>query len=249
MILLCSSCYNSRQLGYFQDLSDTSKLHKLATLPREPLRLQADDQVQINISSISPEASQFFNLLQSSPNSGIGTNNGQGFQNIYTVTQEGVISLPVLGDIKVSNITTEALRLRIRDMLKDYLKEAVVTVKLTNFRVTVIGEVGHPNVVPVQGERINIIEALGASGDLTVFAKRNNVKVIRRKGDSLDVAHLNLNDSRSIQSPFFQLQQNDLVYVEPNKGRGLSGETWTIITPIITSILTLLVIIVSNLLR
>jgi polysaccharide export outer membrane protein len=248
-VLFFSSCFNSRQLGYFQDLSDTSRVHKLSLLPEDPLRLQPDDEIQINISSISPEATQFFNLLQPAPNAGIGSGQGQMFQNIYTVNQQGQISLPVLGDIKVLNLTTEALRLRIKQLLKDYLKEPVVTVRLVNFRVTVIGEVGHPNVVPVKGERINVIEALGATGDLTIFAKRYNVKVVRRNGDSLDVAHLNLNDSRSIRSPFFHLKQNDLIYVEPNKSRGIISESWTMITPVITSILTLLVIIVSNILR
>ena len=130
LFLLCSSCSNSRQLGYFQDLSDTTKLHKIGLHPHEPLRLQPDDQVQINISSISPEASQFFNLLQPTLNSGIGVNNAQGFQNIYTVTREGLISLPVFGDIQVLNMTTESLRLRIRDMLKGYLKEALVILLL-----------------------------------------------------------------------------------------------------------------------
>ena len=248
--LVClTSCYNSKQLAYFQDLSDTSKVHGVEMFPYAPLRLQADDQVQINISSISPEASQFFNLLLPTPTTGVGTTGGQAFQNIYMVNQQGLISMPVLGDIQAAGQTTEALRLHIKSMLKDYLKDAVVTVRFTNFRVTVIGDVGHPTVVPVQGERINVLEALGAAGDMTVYGKRYNVKVVRRTGDKLDVAHLNFNDSRSIRSPYFQLQQNDVVYVEPNKSKGIMSESWAVITPVIVSILTLLVISISYLTR
>jgi polysaccharide export outer membrane protein len=242
------SCVNSKQLSYFQDLSDTSRTHRVDLSPYEPLRLQPDDQVQINISSISPEASQFFNLMQPTPNAGIG-GGGQMYQNIYSVNQQGLISLPILGDIPVKGQTTEELRLRIKGLLKDYLKEAVVTVKLVNFRVTVIGDVGRPTVVPVQGERINVLEAMGAAGDMTIYGKRYNVKVVRQTEGRMEVTHLNFNNSKAIESPYFQLRQNDLVYVEPYKSKGLASESWVTLVPIATSVLTLLAISLSYLTR
>jgi polysaccharide export outer membrane protein len=243
------SCVNSKNLSYFQDLSDTTRIHLVDLAPHQPLRLQPDDQLQINISSISPEASQFFNLIQVTPSATIGTTGTQMFQNIYAVNQQGLISLPILGDIKVRGQTTEELRLQLMGLLKDYLKEAVVTVKLVNFRVTVIGDVGHPMVVPVQGERINVLEALGAAGDMTVFGKRFNVKVVRQLEGQFEVAHLNFNDSRTIKSPYFQLRQNDIVYVEPYKSKGLVSETWVTLVPILASVLSLLVISLSYLTR
>jgi polysaccharide export outer membrane protein len=249
LLFLFASCYNSKQLAYFQDLSDTTRPQGVQMYPYEPLRLQPDDQVQINISSISPEASQFFNLLLPTSTSGVGTTGNQAFQNIYLIDQQGLISMPVLGDIKAAGLTTEMLRLEIKSLLKDYLKDPVVTVRFSNFRVTVIGEVGHPTVVPVQGERINVLEALGAAGDMTVYGKRYNVKVVRRTGDKLDVAHLNFNKSESIRSPFFQLRQNDMIYVEPNKSKGVLSESWVILVPAITSVLSFLTIIVVNILR
>ncbi len=240
------SCQSSKQLAYFQDINDTSKLHSIQMYPYEPLKLQPDDQVQINISSTSPEASQFFNLLMPTSVASVGTGS-QSFQNIYSVNQLGFISMPVLGDIAVTDQSTESLRLKLKGMLKDYLKDAVVTVRFSNFRVTVIGEVGHPIVVPVQGERINVLEALGAAGDMTVYGKRFNVKVVRRTGDNLNVAHLNFNSSLAIQSPFFQLKQNDIIYVEPNKSKGIMSESWALLLPVITSILSLVVISITNL--
>jgi polysaccharide export outer membrane protein len=245
LLFLFASCYNSKQLGYFQDLADTTRVQGVQMSPYEPLRLQPDDQVQINISSISPEASQFFNLLLPTSTTGVGSTGNQAFQNIYLIDQQGLISMPVLGDIKAAGLTTEELRLKIKGMLKDYLKDPVVTVRFSNFRVTVIGDVGHPTVVPVQGERINVLEALGAAGDMTVYGKRYNVKIVRKIGDKLDVAHLNLNNSKVIESPYFQLKQNDVVYVEPNKSKGIISESWAVITPIITSVLTLIVISLS----
>ncbi len=238
------SCVNSKQLSYFQDLSDTSRKYAVDLAPYEPLRLQPDDQVQINISSISPEASQYFNVLQASPSSGIGT--GQFIQNVYSLNQQGNISLPILGEINANGLTTEQLRQKIKELLKDYLKDAVVSVKLVNFRVTVIGDVVGPKVVPVQGERINVIEALGAAGDMTVFAKRYNVKVVRQNAGQLEVAHLNFNHSRAIQSPYFQLRQNDVVYVEPNKSKGLMSESWITLIPLVTSVILALSVIIST---
>jgi polysaccharide export outer membrane protein len=250
LLFLFASCYSSKQLGYFQDLADTSRVQGVQMYPYEPLRLQPDDQVQINISSISPEASQFFNLLMPTSTTSVGATTGnQTFQNLYLINQQGMISLPVLGDIKAASLTTEELRVKIKDMLKDYLKDPVVTVRFSNFRVTVIGDVGNPTIVPVQGERINVLEALGAAGDMTVYGKRNNVKVVRRTGDKLDVAHLNFNNSKAIQSPYFQLRQNDLVYVEPYPSKGLISESWVTLVPIVTSLLSFLVISLGFLTR
>lgn len=247
--LLLASCVNSKQLSYFQDLSDTSRVQAVDLYPYEPLRLQPDDQVQVNISSISPQASQFFNQMLTTPTAGVGVNAGQGFQNNYSVNQQGAIILPILGEIPAAGLTTEELRLRIKELLKDYLKEAVVTVRITNFRVTVIGDVGHPTVVPVQGERINLLEALGAAGDMTVYAKRYNVKVMRRTGGNFEVAHLNFNNSKTIRSPFFQLRQNDVVYVEPNKSKGFSSESWIAIVPLLTPIVWLLPTLINLIFR
>lgn len=247
--LLLASCVNSKQLSYFQDLADTSRVHAVNLYPYEPLRLQPDDQVQVNISSISPQASQFFNQMLTTPTAGVGVAAGQGFQNNYAVNQQGAIILPILGEIQAAGLTTEELRLRIKDLLKDYLKEAVVTVRMTNFRVTVIGDVGHPTVVPVQGERINLLEALGAAGDLTVYGKRYNVKVMRRTGGNLEVAHLNVNSSKAIESPFFQLRQNDVVYVEPNKSKGFASESWLAVLPLLTPLVWVLPQIISLIAR
>jgi polysaccharide export outer membrane protein len=250
VVPLCMlSCVNSKQLSYFQDLSDTARKHLVDMAPFQPLRLQADDQVQINISSISPEASQFFNQLMQTPTAGVGVSGGQTFQNNYSVNQEGFISLPMLGDLSVKGMATEELRIKIKGMLKDYLKEPVVTVKLVNFRVTVIGEVGGPQVVPVQGERINVLEALGAAGDMTVYAKRYNVKVVRQNEGKMEVSHLDFNSSKAIQSPYFQLKQNDVVYVEPNKNKALMTETWVTLVPLLTSIVFAFSIILNAIVR
>lgn len=237
------SCEASKQLAYFQDLDDSLNVQNVHQYPYKPLVLQPDDQVQITISSTSPESSQFFNLQAatvSQMSSGGGAPSSSVI-NVYTISSKGDITMPVFGDIHVAGFTTEELKEHVSKLLLPYLKDGIVSVRLVNFRVTVIGEVGHPFVVPITGERFNVIEAIGAAGDMTVFAKRYNVRVMRRTPQGLSVAHLNFNNSKVFQSPYFQLQQNDLIYVEPHKSKATRSENAVILIPIMASILTVLI--------
>jgi polysaccharide biosynthesis/export protein len=246
------SCRSSRQLPYFKDLSDTARLSKIATQPYEPLRLQANDEIQVTISSASPEASRFFNLsatsipVTASSTSSLAAPSG-GFMNLYHVSFGGSITIPVLGEIRVTGLTTEEVKMNIQEKLKDYLKDAVVTVTLTNFKVTVIGEVNRPVVVPVNGQTINVLEAVGASGDMTIFGIRKNVKVIRKLPDgTTEVAVLDFNKSNVMQSPYFQLKQNDVVYIQPNKSKGLQATRAGIWIPIVTTLISVAAIIITR---
>lgn len=247
---LCS-CRTSKQLPYFKDLPDSAIVSKISTLPYEPLKLQTNDEVQLTISSTSPEASQFFNLVAATPSTSVdGTivsSQSQGYIYNYRVSTNGFITLPVLGDISAAGLTTEELKSNISEKLKEYLKDAVVTARLTNFKVTVIGEVGRPVVIPVNGQTINVLEAVGAAGDMTVFGIRKNVKVIRKLPDgNTEVAVLNFNKANVVQSPYFQLKQNDIVYVQPNKSKGILGTRASVWVPIVTSIIYVAAIIISR---
>ena len=246
------SCSNSKQLSYFQDLTDTAHVQRVTLAPLEPILLKSNDQLQITISSTTPEASQFFNLMTATPSATAvaGTTPAgapaQNFANVYAVTPNGEITLPVLGKISAAGLSTDDLNTKITGLVTKYLKDAIVSVWLINFKVTVIGDVTRPVVVPVQGESINVLEALGAAGDMTVYGKRFNVKVVRKVGQEMEVATLNFNSSKAMQSPYFQLRQNDVVYVEPNKNKGLLGEGWTLWVPVITSVLSLVVVAITS---
>ena len=237
------SCKTSKQLAYFKDLQDSALVSKISTLPYQPLTLQANDEVQVTISSTSPEASKFFNLVSASPSTSVdgstASSQSQGLINLYGVSTTGFITLPVLGDIQAAGLTTEALKSAISEKLKkEYLKDAIVTTRLTNFKVTVIGEVGKPVVVPVNGQTINVIEAVSAAGDMTVYGIRKTVKVIRKLPDGTsEIATLDFNKTNVLKSPWFQLRQNDIVYVEPNRSKGILASRATIWVPILTSII------------
>ena len=237
--LFLVSCQSSKNLAYFKDLTDTAKVQLVEQYPFQPLKLEVDDEVSILVTSSSPEASQFFNIT-----SGNVTEAATNL-NAYPVKPNGNITLPILGEMYVLGLTTQELKEKVGTALAPYLKDAVVSVRVLNFKVTVIGEVSGPVTVPVKGERINVLEAIGAAGDMTVFAKRYNVKVMRKGVNGMEVATLNFNYSKIMQSPYFQLHQNDVVYVEPEKTKGISAERFTIFLPILVSMTTLILTLVN----
>jgi polysaccharide export outer membrane protein len=251
LLVGASSCTTSKQLSYFKDLPDRESVNKINTTNYEPLKLQTNDEVQVTVSSISPEASQFFNpvVVNPSPSVSGSAGNRQSPENLnlYRVSSNGFITFPVLGDIRAAGLTTDELKSSISEKLKDYLKNPIVTVRLANFKVTVIGEVGNPIVVPVNGQNINILEAIGAAGDMTVYGIRKNVKVIRKLPDgSTEVAILDFNKSSVLKSPWFKLRQNDIVYVQPNKSKGVLGTRASIWVPVVSSLITFAAIIISR---
>lgn len=250
-VILVSSCRTGKELALFQDLNageDSGQTQEVRTAAFEPLRLQTDDQLQIVISSISPEASQLFNLMGSAVVTG-NNNQTQNMQSVYTVSPSGNITIPVIGEVSVAGLTTDEAKAQIKKSVSEYLKDAVISVSLINFRVTVMGEVNRPSSFQVAGEKINVLEAIGMAGDLTVFAKRSNIKVIRKAADKVEVAHLNLNNSSAMRSPFYNLRQNDIVLVEPGKRKGLQAEGLNIIVPATTSLISLIIVALTRLTR
>lgn len=243
------SCANSKQLPYFKDLADLKALDTVSTLSYRPLLLESDDEIEININSSSPEAAQFFNLTPNTNPTPEGQDSYIRFKQqgqAYRINEKGFVTIPVLGDLPVAGMSTTAVKDTLTVKLREYLKDVVVSVKLVNFKVTVIGEVNKPLVIPVNGERINVLEAVGASGDMTIYGIRKNVKILRRLPDGkTQVAVLDFNNSSSLRSPFFQLKQNDIVYIQPNKNKGLAGTQATIWVPIITSLLSIVAIILT----
>ena len=239
VVFFAFGCKSSENLSYFKDITDTSKVTIVSQYPYKPVKIQVDDELQVLVTSSSPEASQIFNITSTALSSTSATLNS------YRVTPNGYITLPIIGDMQVLGLTTQEVKQKVGQALIPYLKDAVISVRILNFKVTVIGEVQEPIVVPVNGERINILEAIGAAGDMTIFSKRYNVKVMRKSDAGLEIAHLNFNTTKMLQSPYFQLQQNDVVYVEPEKTRGIGAERLTIFLPIIISIVSLLVTVVN----
>ncbi len=217
--LLTTSCVRYPELVSFQPID--GNLPPQAIDNFVDLRIMPQDLLSIQISSTPPEAAAPFNLDQ-----GVGNNIGlvQNTQNIglftgYLVDNEGYVDLPTIGPIKVEGLTIREIKENIAAEIRPYLKNAVINIRLLNFKVTVSGEVNRPGTVQVSNQRITVLEAIGLSGDFTNYANRANVLVAREEDGFRKYARLNLQSPEVFESPFFYLQQNDYIYVEPIRAR------------------------------
>ncbi|GEO09897.1 polysaccharide biosynthesis protein [Segetibacter aerophilus] len=246
-----SSCSNSRQFTYFKDLADTITSYSISDTGYKSLTIQADDVLQINVSSPNPEATSFFVIPGTNgANTAGGVTTNSATPNTYLVDKEGGIDIPLIGRVELKGLTTSEAKVVIRDKLSLYLKEPIVTIRLQNFKVTVLGEVTRPANYIVPNERVSVLDAVGMAGDLTIFGRRENVLLIREQQGKKTLTRLNLNSSALFQSPYYYLQQNDIIYVEPNKQRAASSDMTTIRNvSIITSLAGLATIVVTQLFR
>jgi polysaccharide export outer membrane protein len=236
--LVCmASCTTPKQTGinYLEQVNDTS-IKGMPTV-QEPV-IQRNDLLAITVysASINPVIDAPYNLPQQ-PGTG-GTNAPSGF----LVDASGNIEYPRLGTIKAEGLTKSELANQIKLKLQGQLTSPSVIIRFINYKVTVLGEVRVPGTYTVPAERVTIFEALGLAGDVTEFGRRNNVKVYRENNGQRDIVTLDLTDKSMFNSPFYVLQQNDIVFVEQNTERSRqrnqqnTAQQVGIITGIITTI-------------
>lgn len=210
-LVLMTSCQSIKNVPYFQNI-DTANLSASKHLYDE--RIMPKDKLTIYVNTTDPEASKPFNLYQTG--SLAGDNN---HMLPYLVDNSGNINYPVLGKLHVQGLTRNECQDMIARRLKNYLAESenpIVTVNFSSFHVTVLGEVGKVGVISIPEERVNILEALAMAGDITIYGKRDNVLLIREDENGEKTSHrLNISQAEIMNSPYFYLQQNDIIYVEP----------------------------------
>lgn len=247
--LFLSSC-SVKKIVYFNDLNpDTALVLKQAAAFTEPV-IQSDDILSITIQTLDPTTSSVVN--QSEVMQAIGassaTNVGSQVISGFLVDKNGYVNMTLLGKVQVVGLTTYQAREKITKLAEQYYKDPTVQVRFANFKVTVLGEVTRPATYTVPNEKVTVLDALGLAGDLTIFGKRENVLLVRDQGKEKELVRLNLNDSDVFQSPYFYLRQNDVIYVEPGKGKAAANNAARTQTyAIIGSILSVLIIAVSRL--
>ncbi|WP_162944938.1 polysaccharide biosynthesis/export family protein [Flavisolibacter nicotianae] len=206
-----ASCKTPTNAGYFQTIKRDTTLQN--TVAKEfDLKIKPDDLLSIGITSASPELATLFNSAQSAGASG-GTGAVTGG---YLVDKNGNIQLYKLGDVKAAGLTKKELKGKLESDLAPYLKDPVVTVRLAAGHVTVLGEVGSPGTVDLPADQVSLLDVLGKSGDLTKDAKKENILIIRQTDSGKEFRHLDLSDHSVFTSPYFFLQNGDVVYVEPD---------------------------------
>src|SRR6478672_3745636 len=212
--LVFSSCVAKKDILYLQGTQNPPSV----PANYEPL-IQRDDILYINISSRNAEAVAPFNLDSQSKDSGSGTSGFVSQKQTYLVDNAGNIEFPILGTLNAAGYSVNEFRSYIKGKLDAYVTDAVINVRIMNFKVTVTGEVGKPGVVSTTSQRLTLFDALAMSGDLTLYAKRDNILIVRDFQGVKSYNRVDITRADFVNSAFYYLDQNDLIYVEPRKSR------------------------------
>jgi polysaccharide export outer membrane protein len=251
--VVVSACSSTKQVAYLQN-SDEVSLAQSEYL--YDARIMPKDQLTITVSTTNDEAAAPFNMTIATPYTvGQRGSYSQAMLQQYLVDNEGMIAFPIIGEIKVGGLTKAEAEQMIEEKIRPYMAETenpIVTVRMSSYSISVLGEVNKPGSFQVSREKINILEALAQAGDLTIYGVRDKVKLIREdaKGKK-EIVTMNLNDANIINSPYYYLQQNDIVYVEPNKVKAQNSSVGSMTTLWFsaTSILISLVSLLYNILK
>ena len=216
---LITSCVSRKEIVYFQGLDKAEAV--MDKTQKTGLQIKANDLLTISVSAPEQEAALPFNLpvigvpQGGAELGGLSVNGRQQLQT-YLVDSDGNIEFPVLGTVNVTGLNRQQLAAKLKTEITEYVQDPIVNVRIVNFQVSVLGEVTRPGTFDIRDEYLSLPKALGFAGDLTIYGRRDNVLVMREQDGKKIHEYLDLTDPNVINSPFYYLQQNDVVYVEPN---------------------------------
>jgi polysaccharide biosynthesis/export protein len=228
-----TSCNTYKNVPYFQDFADTAKPVVVKTMPFKSPVIQTDDILSITMQTIDNEVTNMLNSNGTINNASatvpvsISSTTGTA-QPVsgYLVDKEGFVELPFVGKVHVAGLTTSQARDLLSTEVNKYFNDAIVNVRYANFKITVIGEVLRPSTYVIPNEKVNIFDALGMAGDMTIYGQRENVLLVRDTLNDKKLVRLNLNNKDIVSSPYFYLQSNDIIYVQPNKYKAASTDAY-----------------------
>ena len=239
MVMMILSCSTRKEIVYFQGIEQLEGMPAPEDFKAE---IEVNDVLRIDVSSINKEVVEPFRFNVEGQTGGGGGGNSSLYG--YLVDVDGNINFPVLGEVQVLGKTREQVEELLTLALKDYIKDAVVRVRLMNFKVTVMGETGS-QVIDVPDERLSVLQAIAMAGDITYDGKRENVLIVRMQDGKIVYGRVDLTSAQIFNDPFYYLKQNDIVYVEPTYRRVKSAgfiTSWQGIVSIVTTAFSLFVL-------
>lgn len=239
--LLLFSCVPLKKVKYLQDAEGVAPVSEFQILKPEH-KLQPGDNLFIRILSLDQKSNEVFsNITGAVASGGYYTSDQSLYLSSFMVNDSGYITFPLLGNFRASGHTVFELEQNLNKAIGAMIKEANVIVKLVLFNISVIGEVGAPGRYPIYTNRVNIFEVLAMARDLTTFANKKKVQIIRNKGDKNTIIALDLTSKDILKSPYFYLEPNDIIYVEPSTNKSFAFETFPY-SLIISTLTTVIVI-------
>lgn len=216
-LIFLNSCVSGKKITYFQNME---QLEQLAEASKTGLSIKPNDLLTVSVSAYNMEAALPFNLpVVGSTGTDMLRAQGVAQMQPYLVDSNGNIEFPQLGTIKVAGMNRQELSGKLKTQISLYVKEPIVNVRIVNFQVSVLGEVNRPGTFSIPDEYLSLPKALGLAGDMSIYGQRENVLVVREENGQKSYAYLDLTDSNVMNSPYYYLKQNDMVYVEPNNAQ------------------------------
>ena len=247
VLLLFSSCFNEKKVTYFQKgVNQKDTIDVAATyIPK----IESGDILSIYVNSLSSEASSFFNPYTGNVAVPSSTDGGGSLTQTaapgYLVDAKGNIELPLIGMLPVSGLSTNEVGENVKKLLATYLKEPTVNVRFLNYKISIVGEVAKPGVYVIPNERITLPEAIIIAGDLTTYAKRKEIEIIRDVNGKKEFGQVDLTSRDIFKSPYYYLHANDIIYVKAGKSKLAQSDLTLKLLPVAVSVITLLILIIK----
>lgn len=245
LLLILNSCVSKKNVLYFQDIE--SLRGQQDSISYTTL-IRPGDLLTITVSALNPETVLPFNPPLISTATGDGSINGARQIQTYLVDKDGTIEFPVLGTIGLGGKTRQQATTFLKNKLSTYIKGPIINLRILNFTISVLGEVQRPGTFTVNDERVTVLEALGLAGDMTIFGEREKVQVIREENGKTQYAVLDFTSVDLINSPFYYLQQNDVVIVPPNSAQ-IQSSGFNRNTSVFISVAGIIISVISILIR
>jgi len=226
ILVFFSSCIPQKKIKYMQPAHEDSTNRAIFQTPvYQEYHLGVGDNLYINVRSLDQRSNDFFNK-NGNDNRSTNYNDASIYLNSYTVDPKGDIIFPFIGPIHVLGLTTDQTKERIEEVMNEYLKETTIVVKLVNFNITFIGEIRRPGEYKIYQDKINIFEAVSLAGDITDYGNRNEVKLMRMTDEGTSLHIIDLTREDILESPYYYLKPNDVIYIEPIKGKQFAFATF-----------------------
>ncbi|MDG2081571.1 MAG: polysaccharide biosynthesis/export family protein [Bacteroidales bacterium] len=220
IVLMSVSCIPQKKMVYLQAQTKTDTITTFQNERDIEYKVQPGDNLYIRIVTLDEKTTLLLNPLSGGGSQTSGSGDAASlYLNSYSVNQDGFIDFPMTGEVFVKNMTVEEIINVIRKELTDYMKEFIVIVKLVNFNITLLGEINSPGQYKIYQSNISIFEAVSMGGDLTDFANRNKVAIIRQTKSGSEVSYIDMTNIDLLLSDYYYLKPNDIVYAQPVKGK------------------------------
>lgn len=233
LLFLFASCTPQRDVSYFQDIDKYTNGLIDSGGVYFSTKIKVDDELIINISSVDPRAVSDFNVQSFKPTTGGSSSvikkaytDPTNYQSIYLVDRSGYVHLPTLGKISLVGLSLDEAAVVLQDKLKEHIKDPIVDISISNFKVLVLGEVAQPGTYLLSGQKVSVLDALASAKDITIFGRRDNVLLIRDNDGKKEYIKFDLTKSDILASSNFYLQQNDVLYISPTKQKQYEAGIW-----------------------